>query len=144
MFHDREEDFKTESRSYSYIIKGDPLGWCGFKENPTSTMWDTYKQIALHFSIALEGQHGSKDKLYGLLSLEASFYFAPSKDYYRKKLKAGNKYYSIKPDTSNLLEFIEKSCSGVIFNPESVIISMSALRFNGKESRTEFTFKEMK
>lgn len=76
------------------------------------------------------------------LSLRCIFYM-PIPKHTSKKKRATLLYHIKKPDTSNLLKFVEDCLSGIVFYDDSQVAEVLAAKLYDENPRTEIIVKKM-
>lgn len=126
------------AKSVRFVIHGSPTPLARARYSTKSNrVWDCQKQIKLATGIEVANIYGDTRMMGGSLHLEIYFYFQSSKQH-----KTG-KYHVFKPDLSNLIKFIEDVCTGIIYNDDCLISSISAHKIYDTKPRTEFELWEI-
>lgn len=124
-----------------YVIKGDPVAWaragrCGTR------MYDTQKNLKIVLGIMIRNQHNDLPLYTGPLQLLVTFYMkTPQRIRNLKKFEG--KFTHTKPDLSNLIKFIEDTCTGILYHDDALIASINADRRYSFEPRTEFIIRQL-
>jgi Holliday junction resolvase RusA-like endonuclease len=123
----------------NYIIEGDPIAWARAKPNFASRrMWDSQKQEKLVIGLSLVKQHGNNPPFSGPVHLEVNFYMRLP-----KKGKNHGDWYSGKPDSSNLLKFIEDSGNKILYIDDCLLVWIDVKKRYDHHPRTEFTIERL-
>lgn len=126
-----------------YVIKGDPTPLARARAG-NRRVWDSQKQEKLVAGINLKHQHGSLPFYEGPLHLDVTFFMKiPEQISIRKRETYLHKYHVYKPDTSNLLKFIEDISTGVLYNDDCLIASISTKKVYDSNPRTEFIITKL-
>lgn len=122
-------------RSMTYTLHGDPIALARARFG-NAKVYDSQKQHKLICGLELRRQHGDFPLFTGPLQLTITFYMGiPQK---RKKLCGC--YHACRPDTSNLIKFIEDVASnGILYKDDALIAVIQAQKVYSDEPRTEFT-----
>lgn len=127
----------------TYVILGSPTPLArprfAFKK-----IYDCQKNAKNAASLNLAIQHGNDPLLEGPLHFDVTFFMQTPQS--QSKLKQSallNKPHVFKPDLSNLLKFCEDLCSGIIFNDDCIISSITCKKVYDANPRTEFTLKPL-
>ena len=117
-----------------YIIDGNPVAWA--RPSPyRGRMWDTQKQLKFQYGVYLREQHAAEPLLVGPLHLEIKFYFHLAKS---TKKSLGD-FHMFKPDLSNLIKLIEDVGSGILYEDDALIASITASKIYDSSPRIEFS-----
>lgn len=125
---------------FTFVIPGDPtpLARCRFGKGK---FYDSQKNLKLVWGIYIKNQVTPElNKILPLhdraLFLDVVFYFKIPKT---KKNVQGH-YHIFRPDTSNLIKFVEDAATSVLFNDDCIIAHINAEKRYSNEPRTEFSF----
>lgn len=132
-------------KSISIRIDGDPVPLARARASFTSKkIWDSQKKIKFDWGIQIEAQFPKKKQLQGPLSLYITFYMPipPSWPMERKQETIGQPHI-FKPDTSNMIKFVEDCCNGIIFKDDCQIAVVNCKKIYDTTPRTEFTITEL-
>lgn len=77
----------------------------------------------------------------GPLHLEVTFYFAIPKSRDKKLIQGTYHYY--RPDLSNLIKFLEDIATGILFDDDCIISSITSKKCYDDCPRTEFIITEL-
>ena len=129
---------------YTYIIEGEPIALNRAKPNYTQRhVYDSQKNRKLITGITLANQHRDRPQFIGPISLEVIFYMPiPDSRLKDKKALLGT-YHHCRPDTSNLIKYIEDAAQSILFKDDCIIAKIVAEKIYG-EPRTEFTITSLK
>jgi len=129
--------------SKAYILPGDPtpLARPRFAKNHVYDSQQSEKEAA---SLIIKHQHNHSPLLKGSLILDVTFFMPlPISWSDKKRNEQFRQFHSYKPDTSNLLKFIEDICTGIIYNDDSQISYIIAKKIYAFEPCTKFTVTEL-
>lgn len=134
---------QSEVKFVRYIIPGDPISLARPRLGPHGFYSiDTDKRF--YFKNYISNQHNDMRMLQGPLKLDITFYFKIS---LRKQGKScgfkPNSFMFYKPDLSNLIKFIEEVATGILYDDDCIIASISAQKRYDTTPRTEFTLVEI-
>lgn len=126
-----------------YLIPGKPTAWQ--RVNPYGGRpYDTQKSLKFDWGIDLHDQHGDDPLFKGPLHLEAYFYFPIAKTIKpAERFKRKGSYHSFRPDLSNLVKLIEDVATGILYEDDSLIASITAYKLYDDRPRTEFSLREL-
>lgn len=133
-----------EGRSQRYIVPGTPIAWkrAGRSGN---RFFDQQVQDKINWSIYLDSQHDDKTMFEGPIHVDFLFYFKiPHSHSKKKKLSLLGFPHIFRPDTSNLIKFVEDTITGLLFSDDCIISSLSAKKLYDDEARTEFIITELR
>lgn len=126
-----------------YCIPGDPLPLARARYG-NGRVYDSQKQLKVHWGIVLQHQHQDREFYKGALSLEVTFYFKYPKSTANKYIKQSIIHHHVKPDLSNLIKFIEDVAQGILYQNDSRISVIQAQKLYDHENpRTEFCIREI-
>ena len=133
---------KAAPRSYSYILEGVPQALV-LRRSDDIVGWNNHKETKLLTDLAIEYQHSSKPLLSGPLLLEVMFYFhTPTSPKAKIRGITGCPCAS-KPSLFLLLNFLEHSAQGRIYNDTANIAKIIANKVYDPTPRTVFTLTEL-
>jgi Holliday junction resolvase RusA-like endonuclease len=124
------------ANSFRYVVPGDPVPLARARMG-NRRMWDTQKEQKLFFGLQLRNQHEESKFLTGPLHLDVIFYLPIPGYKQRKTSSLSGKYHSIKPDLSNLIKFIEDAATGVLYQDDALICSITSKKIYDTTPRTE-------
>lgn len=109
-----------------YVIQGDPIALArprvGYKK-----VYDSQKNLKLVASIELEGQHEGVPFSGKALHLDVTFFMPfPQNMSLIKQEKLTGTHHIFRPDLSNMIKFIEDIATGIIYNDDCLIASVTA------------------
>jgi Holliday junction resolvase RusA-like endonuclease len=129
---------------YTYILEGDPTPLFRAKPNYNKKrMYDSQKQNKLVTGITLANQHSNRPQFEGPVSLEVVFFMPVPQTRLREKKKLYGTYHFVRPDTTNLLKYIEDAANTILYKDDCIIAKIIAEKIYG-EPRTEFTITSLK
>ena len=131
---------------YQYILTGSPVPLARARTSYVlKRCYDAQKQLKMIAGIEIQHQHGNRPLLSGPLSLDVTFYLplARSMSLKRNKQLLGT-YHTIRPDTSNLLKFIEDVCQNIVYKEDCIISVITAKKLYSNDPKTIFTIEELK
>jgi len=106
------------------------------KKAKTTSIAEIQRQFELH--------HSPNCVLDGVaLRLDVRFTLATPKSQKMQYSKLHGKPHIIRPDTSNMIKYIEDVCSGLIYRDDALISKILAYKRYGLESYTEFKVSVM-
>jgi Holliday junction resolvase RusA-like endonuclease len=138
-----EKGKTMNQRSYTFIIPGDPtpLARCRYGKGK---FYDTQKNLKLVWGIHLRNQ--VPQELIELLPLhdqaiilEVIFHFKIPHCRINKSLEGLPHIF--RPDTSNLLKFVEDAATTILFNDDCILSDINAKKRYSANPRTEFTIQ---
>lgn len=134
-------------RSKKYVIMGNPIALARARHSrATGHVYDSQRHIKLVWGIDLARIHDDEPYFIGPIQMDVVFYLPIPTSYSQKrKDKVRGQYHFIKPDTSNLLKFVEDVCTKICYHDDCIISKffMEKVYDDGKGPRTEFTFTEL-
>lgn len=132
------------SSRYTYVIEGDPVPLMRAKPSYKQRfMYDSQKQEKLHIGIAIANQHNDRPFFQGPIALEVKFYMPVPKTRFKERRDLFGTYHFVRPDTSNLIKFIEDVAQSILYKDDCIIAKLIAEKIYG-EPRTEFTFYSLR
>lgn len=129
-----------------YIVYGDPIALARARVT-RGRVYDAQKHIKLVWGLDLVKQHNSEPFLSGPLFLDIIFYLPLPKSASKKKLESmQGQWHIYKPDSSNLLKFVEDVATTICYNDDCIIAKQSIEKIydDGNGPRTEFILSELK
>lgn len=118
-----------------YVIMGAPIPLARPRFSK-KTVFDSQKHKKLIMGIHLRNQHQDKPMYTGNLHMDIVFYLiSPS---VRKHGDMEEAYHVKRPDLSNLIKFVEDIGTGILYEDDALICSLTATKKYSKEPRTEF------
>jgi Holliday junction resolvase RusA-like endonuclease len=126
-----------------YIVPGDPIALARPRISRKS-MWDPQKQERLFFGIHVKNQHGDKPLYTGPLKLDVIFFMPFPQTHKARKGRRLGDYHFFRPDTSNMIKFVEDACSGVLYPDDCSIAVIVAKKIYDDEPRTEFKIIQLR
>jgi Holliday junction resolvase RusA-like endonuclease len=134
------------SRYKHYVIKGDPVALARVRFSRVGGIYDSQKHIKVVWGIDLQRQHNEEPFFSGPLFMDVIFYFPIPKNCSRKRAKElAGQYHISKPDSSNLLKFVEDVATKILYNDDCIIAyhCVEKLYDDGNGPRTEFVLREL-
>lgn len=126
----------------TYILPGNPIPLARPRLGHRK-VWDSQKNLKLLFGIELQNQHQG-DMMEGSLLLDITFYIQIPISWSDKRRESYiGRYHSSKPDTSNLIKFVEDVATGIIYNDDAQISKIIAQKVYALESSTSFTLRQI-
>lgn len=129
-----------------YIIFGDPIALARARIS-RGKLYDAQKHAKLVWGIDLQRQQNDEPLFEGPIFMDVLFYMPLPKSCSKKKQDSlKNQWHIYKPDSSNLLKFIEDVAISICYKDDSIIskVNIEKVYDDGKGPRTEFIFKELK
>jgi Holliday junction resolvase RusA-like endonuclease len=126
-------DYVLNTTFGPYVLDGNPTPLQRARHG-NKKVFDPQKTQKLVHGISLRNQHGEQEPLQGALHLIAYFYFRIPQS---NKHKAHDFHYK-KPDSSNLLKYIEDISNNIIFKDDAQIAITQTYKLYDTEPRTEF------
>lgn len=133
-------------RKKLYVIPGDPVALARARAF-RGRFYDAQKNIKLVWGINLKNQHMDEPFFEGPLFMDVIFYMPIPKNCSVKKInEIKSQYHFIRPDTSNLLKFVEDVATEICYKDDCIIAKQSIEKVydDGKGPRTEFILSELK
>jgi Holliday junction resolvase RusA-like endonuclease len=125
----------------TYIINGNPVPLARPRMT-RNNVYDSQKDFKLIAGLDIKKQHGNDPMFEGPLHLDVTFFmripYPSSRD---KKRKLCSTYHVTRPDLSNLLKFYEDVCTGILYQDDSLISSISCKKIYDISPRTEFSLR---
>ena len=126
-----------------YVLIGDPIPLArprfAFKK-----IFDSQKTLKISVMLDLEKQQGSIPKLDGALHVDVIFYMKAPQSMSKVKREALHGVpHTYKPDLDNLLKWILDIGSGIIYEQDSIVASISATKVYGPVAQTHFSFRKL-
>ena len=128
-----------------YVVYGDPVPLARARYGK-GRFYDSQKHLKLVWGINLSRMHGNDKMFKGPLFMDVTFYMpipcVVAK--YRRGITF-NQWHYIKPDSSNLLKFIEDVATGICYEDDCIIAKQSVQKCydDGKGARTEFMLSNL-
>ena len=125
--------------SMIYTIIGPPVPLARARHTAYA-VYDSQKTLRIHQEIELENQQ-TKPLLNNMpLRLNVTFYMPIPVSYSpKKRLETVGKPHMFKPDTSNLLKWIEDIATKIVYYDDCLISDVHATKVYDLNPRTEFT-----
>ncbi len=135
-----EADVEYGPEVYVYEIKADPLGYCN---NPNRKLWSLQNQAKITMELALLNQHKDK-KFTGPIEMNIMFYMPMLQKSQKHSPKSDGAWHQYRPDLIQLISFVTKSASLILFADDCIISSVEATKIFSSKPRTIFTIRELK
>lgn len=119
-----------------YVLMGNP-GYHTKAGMPNRRIWDLHQETKIRYQLSLGNQHGDRPLFKGPFSLTASFFLAAP-----TQKKTGG-YFTLRPDLSDLVRFLELAAIGILFNDDAYIVSVNAQKYFHADPHTIFIIKEI-
>jgi Holliday junction resolvase RusA-like endonuclease len=123
-------------RSMTFIIPGDPVPLARARMGKFC-IYDSQKHEKLVATMLINKQMAGLKMLNPPLELEVVFFMAMAK----AKRKDGRPHYS-RPDLDNCIKYVCDICNKTVFNDDSGIYRIVAMKVYDDKPRTVFTLKE--
>lgn len=118
-----------------YILSGDPIPLARPRFRKNSGVYDPQLSLKQRSQLELKIQHGARPLLKGPLELIVTFFMKiPISK--KRKIYPYN-YHAIKPDLSNLIKFVEDVATGILYEDDSIIVSIQSVKYYAIVPRTE-------
>lgn len=121
--------------THSFVITGEPVS---YPENQSKNYrsWNDHRRFTAKYEVDLGNQFEGQALMNGPLLMEIDFYFSS---------KTGQrKIHSTKPDLYNLVRFIEKACSGIIYENDCLLTQIVASKKYDQQPRTQFKISRIR
>lgn len=129
-------------REQLYTIMQPPVPWARAGLNKrTGLYYDTQCKLKKLYKDILSEQHKNKELWYGPISLTITFFMKLPANPKAKRTLEEQHYHKCKPDTSNLIKFIEDAAIGVLFDDDCIVSQISASKVYDITPRTELLIK---
>lgn len=119
-----------------YILSGDPIALKRPRFRKNSGVYDPQKSEKERSQFELKMQHGARKFISGPLELIITFFMKIPES--KKRTVKPYLYHPIKPDLSNLIKFVEDVATGILYEDDSIIASIQAVKYYALVPRTEF------
>lgn len=129
-------------RERSYTIMQQPVPWAraGWNQR-TGRYYDTQVHIKQLYKEILGEQHEDQDLWYGPIAITCVFFMKLPLNVKARRALEEQHYHNCKPDTSNLIKFLEDAAQGVLFGDDCIIARIEASKIYDNTPRTELTIK---
>lgn len=134
------------SRTKHYVILGDPIVLARARYG-RGKFYDSQKNSKLVWGIGLKNQHDETPFFTGPLLMDVIFYMPiPATLSAKKKLATQNQWHFLRPDSSNLVKFVEDVATTICYKDDCIIAkhSIEKVYDDGQGPRTEFILSELK
>lgn len=124
-----------------YVILGDPVPLARHRHSGKRT-WDSQKQVKLIWGIDIGRQHQKElgeTKYTGPIHFDVTFFISMPKTSLKRQKEMSGSYHIFTPDLSNLIKFVEDAATGVIFDNDCIIASITSRKVYDENPRTEFS-----
>lgn len=128
-----------------YVVYGDPVALARARQT-RGRFYDAQKHTKLFWGIDIKRQHNEEVFFKGPLFMDVIFYLPLPQTASAKKLDLiRGQWHIYKPDTSNLLKFVEDVATSICFEDDCIISKecIEKVYDDGKGPRTEFIFSEL-
>ncbi len=126
-----------------YVIKGDPIPLARAR-HVRNRIYDPQKTLKAIAAIDLAGQHDNLPFLSGPLHLDVTFYMkAPDSISQKRRELLYRNPHIFKPDLDNLVKYVCDISSGVIYQDDCIISSITTKKVYDENARTEFSFTSL-
>lgn len=126
-----------------YVVFGEPVAWKRPAQTVNGIRYDAQKHEKEGYAVQLLRYHRGA-KIDAPMKLYITFYIEIPKSWSdKKKQAAAGTYVSIRPDTSNLIKFIEDACNGVIWRDDSLVVEIVAQKVYDFTPRTVLNIEEL-
>lgn len=105
-------------------------------------VWDAQKKLKHEWGLQLQKQSTSQFFKAVPLHLEVDFYMPLPRIAISKRASFENRWHIIRPDTSNLIKWVEDAATGILYDDDCIIVSIQATKRYSQSPRTEFFFEE--
>ena len=129
-----------------YVIKGDPIALARARQT-RGRFYDAQKNLKLVWGINLRNLHDDYGYFDGPIFMDVIFYMPiPKTASQKKKCQLQDQWHIFKPDSSNLLKFVEDVATTISYKDDCIIAKhcIEKVYDDGKGPRTEFIFSELK
>ena len=128
---------------YEYRLYGVPVPLARPRMG-TRTVYDSQKNMKLIHGIELSKQHENRPMFSGHLHLDAVFVFPmPKKTPAKQREVLNNSFYKPRPDIDNLIKYIADIATGILYQDDCNIVSVTAKKVYGEEAHTVFKIKNI-
>lgn len=128
------------SEEYIYEIHADPIGYCN---NPNRKLWSAQNQAKITMELEISSQHKSK-KFTGPIEVTLQFYMPMLQKSQRHSPKSDGSWHHYRPDLVQLISFVTKSASLILFADDCIISSVEATKIFSNKPRTILKIRELK
>jgi Holliday junction resolvase RusA-like endonuclease len=131
-------DDKLNGERFCYVIQGNPIPWARPRLSINRNFYDSQKQKKQKAQIQLMNQHTRP--LFNIvdpLHLDIIFYMPIPNMSEKKKLEHCGNYHYIRPDLDNLIKYVKDTATGILYNDDCVIASITSKKIYDTDPRTE-------
>lgn len=127
----------------TYVIEGDPVPLARARFG-NGRCWDSQKQTKLAWQLMLSNQH--RGPLFsGPIDFTVIFFMpCPAKLAKRKHAELLNTYHHARPDTSNLVKFVEDVATKILYHDDAIIASLHAIKIYSDNPRVQLTITTLR
>ncbi len=136
----------SEGKLKFYVVYGDPIALARSRY-ARGRFYDAQKHIKLTWGIDISRQHDNEPMFSGPIGMDVIFYMPIAKSTPKTRAESiKDQWHIFKPDSSNLLKFVEDAATEICFKDDCIIVKQTIEKVydDGKGPRTEFTFYEIK
>lgn len=129
-----------------YVIMGDPIALARARYG-RGKFYDSQKNTKLVWGIHLKNQHDTEFMFSGPLLMDVIFYMPIPATYTQKKKGITlNQWHFLRPDSSNLVKFIEDVATTICYKDDCIIVKhiIEKAYDDGQGPRTEFILSELR
>lgn len=133
------------ARSKLYVVMGNPTALARAR-HAGGRFYDAQKHNKLVCGMDIRKQHEEAPFFKAPISLDVIFYMPiPDSVAAKKRPSMKDQWHIIKPDSSNLLKFVEDVATEICYKDDCIIakISLEKVYDDGKGPRTEFVLMEL-
>ena len=124
-----------------YVIPGDPIALARVKYG-RGKFYDSQKHTKLLTGIYIRNHHEDARFFEGPVFMDIIFHLPIPKGVQDKE-RLMHQYHFFKPDTSNLLKFIEDVAESICYHNDCIISKINVEKVYSVNPRTEFTLSEI-
>lgn len=131
----------------TYVVYGDPVPLARHRHMGRRT-WDSQKQLKVAWGLEVLNQHNrlyAGEKYTGPVHIDVIFFMGMpqkiSKKVREEKLGA---YHYYAPDIDNLIKLCLDAATGILFDNDCVVASITSKKVYAEVPRTEFTIISLK
>lgn len=127
-----------EMPQMKYVVPGTPVPLQRPRYGVGPRPFDAQKHQKLEFKNCVESQHGNLPFYTNPIQLIAFFYFMIPKTSATRAEELMNTPHTFRPDTSNLIKFVEDSIEGIVYRDDSIVYLAFGMKLWSDVARTEF------
>lgn len=134
----------NDSKSRFYVIHGDPIALARSRYS-RGRFYDSQKHLKLIWGIDIARQHDNNPMFQGPVGMDVIFYLPIPKSSIKKTETLKDQWHIFKPDSSNLLKFVEDAVTAIVFKDDCILVKQNIEKVydDGNGPRTEFVFYEI-